>query len=136
MNADNILATLLLVDDQQPILDTLRYVFESAGFRVLTARSGADAVTHFQAELIHAAIVDVHMPVMHGFDVCTRLIEDAQKAGKRVPKVWMMTGAPSRELIRRADEIGAVGVFAKPFDFSEALTVITNTLADDGGDFH
>ena len=59
---------ILVVDDEAPIRDTLGKILKSAGYRVVTASNGRDAVEHFDAggNRFDAVIVDNRMPVMDG----------------------------------------------------------------------
>lgn len=68
---------LLVVDDEPSILETLRRTLEHHGYRVLTARNGAQALAEFDlhADDIQAVITDVMMPEMDGVALCRALRE-------------------------------------------------------------
>lgn len=119
--------TLLLVDDQDTVLRVLEYVFTSRGHRVLTARSGAAAVELLRNGQAHAALIDMHMPEMDGFQTTEALLDLAQQRGDKL-RVWMMTGAFSTMAQKRAREVGAVALLAKPFDFSAFLAELAREL--------
>ncbi len=61
---------ILLVDDEQDILDFLKYNLEKEGFYVHTASNGANAVEVFQRVKPALIIMDVMMPVMDGIEAC------------------------------------------------------------------
>ena len=107
--------TMLIVDDQQSVRTTLDYLLGFDGYRVLTAESGTAAIALAERERIDGAMIDVHMPVMDGFAACERLQAITQALGRPL-KVWFMSGAVSGALRRRSVELGALGVFSKPFD--------------------
>ncbi len=71
--------TILVVDDEQDILDMLRYNLEKEGYAVLTARNGIEALK--QARLSpHLVLLDVMMPEMDGWEVCKELKRDPKTA--------------------------------------------------------
>ncbi len=119
--------TLLIVDDQDTVLRVLEYVFTSRGHRVLTARSGAAAVELLRNGQAQAALIDMHMPEMDGFQTTEALLELARQRGDNL-RVWMMTGAFSTMAQKRAREVGAVTLLAKPFDFTAFLTQLAREL--------
>lgn len=112
--------TLLIVDDQASVRITLQYTLGLAGYRTLGADSGATALAAAENEQIDGALIDVHMPVMNGFDTTRRLREQATARGREL-RVWLMTGAPNGAVERRRIELGALGLFDKPFDHDDLL---------------
>jgi two-component system, OmpR family, response regulator CpxR len=67
------LATVLCVDDEQTALQLRRTLLESAGYRVLAAKSGVQAVKMFASEPIDAAILDYWMADMNGLNVAREI---------------------------------------------------------------
>lgn len=107
---------MLVVEDQLSVCVSLAYLLELAGFRPLTAASGAAAIALANREHIDGALIDVHMPAMDGFAVCQQLQSQARNTGREL-RVWFMTGVVTRFLVRRSVELGAYGVLPKPFEF-------------------
>ena len=66
-------ATILCVDDEQTALQLRRSLLESAGYDVLIAKSGAQAVKAFQSQHIDAAILDYWMADMNGLSVAREI---------------------------------------------------------------
>ena len=66
-------ATVLCVDDEQTALQLRRTLLESAGYKVLAAKSGAQAVKMFASEPIDAAILDYWMADMNGLNVAREI---------------------------------------------------------------
>lgn len=112
---------MLVVDDQHSVCVVLAYFLELGGYRVLTAESGHAAIGVAEREMVDGVLIDVHMPVMNGFDACLRLQAQARALGREL-RVWFMTGAHSSGVERRGAELGACGVFRKPFDHATFLT--------------
>lgn len=65
--------TILIVDDEIDILDFLSYNLRNAGFTVLTASSGKEALEIAAKHLPHLIILDIMMPEIDGIEVCRRL---------------------------------------------------------------
>jgi DNA-binding response OmpR family regulator len=74
-------ATVLCIDDEQPALQLRQTVLESAGYKVLTAKSGARGMQMFRSEPIHAVIVDYWMADMNGMQVAREI----RKLNPKVP---------------------------------------------------
>ncbi len=113
--------TLLIIDDNKSVRDSLQLLFERRGYTVLSAANGFEALDLGARHAIDGAIIDVNMPGMSGLAVCRTLRTRASEAGWNLP-VWMMTGARTPELERAARESGALAVLTKPFDYAELFT--------------
>jgi CheY-like chemotaxis protein len=127
-----LMPTLLVVDDNSSVRESLRFLFRRRGYEVLTAESGAEAIALAAQHLVHGAIVDVNMPGMNGVDLCHSLHEQAAAAGRAIA-VWMMTGASTPEMTKRAEIAGALGVLGKPFDFDELFQQLDSKLGPPSG---
>jgi len=55
-------ATVLCIDDEQTALQLRQTVLESAGYRVLTAKSGSQGIQSFKSEAVHAVVLDTGWP--------------------------------------------------------------------------
>src|ERR1700691_6011555 len=69
----NMTATVLIVDDDPGARLLIGTALEMAGFRVTTAADGISALNEFRARPVDCVILDVVMPGMSGFDVCSAL---------------------------------------------------------------
>ena len=104
--------TVLIVDDEKDILETLEYIFESENFRVITASSAEKALDVINKYRVHAVISDVLLPGISGFDL---MIKVKQK-DKNLP-VILITGYEGEENVsEKAETTGADGYYKKPFD--------------------
>ena len=119
--------TLLVVDDNDSVRETLRFVFDHLGFTVVTARHGTEALAFVGNHPVDAALVDIHMPGLNGFDVCRELRTRVPSSGRELP-VWLITGSLTSDFPCRAVEAGAVAVLAKPFDCAELAGEIRGRL--------
>ena len=121
--------TLLIVDDNESVLRTLEFVLSESGNRVRSALSGSAAVEIARSETIDAALVDLHMPVMDGFQTCSALLAQAHEGGRPL-HVWLMTGGFSSAAEKRTVEIGAVALLAKPFSHVDFLASVEQRCAE------
>lgn len=66
-------ATVLCIDDEEPGLQVRRLLLESAGYRVLSARSGVEGIKLFKSEPVDAVVLDYWMSGMNGIAVAREL---------------------------------------------------------------
>jgi diguanylate cyclase len=103
-------ATVLIVDDDPGARLLMSSALEMAGFRVTTAADGASALEEFCARPVDCVILDVVMPGMSGFDVCSalRLLPDCS----HVP-ILMQTSLDDMESVNHAYDAGATDFSSK-----------------------
>ena len=109
--------TLLVIDDNPSVRDTLAIVLGARGYSVVSAESGEIGLALARQQIIDGALVDIRMVGIDGVAVCRELHAIAQANGRRIP-VWLITGAYSTEIAALGKEAGAVAVLRKPFDLS------------------
>lgn len=94
--------TILLIDDQEEILTSVRLLLEREGHKVLTALSGEEGLHTFRLEKVHLVIVDYFMPQMTGEEV----IREIRKTDKDI-QILLQTGyageKPPLETLRALD---------------------------------
>jgi len=123
MNA--VRGTVLLVDDDSDLRESLQLVLEMNGFAVVPARDGADALARLQEEPVPAVVLlDIMMPGMNGIEFRERQLGDPRLS--RIP-VILLTGAGHHALDARA--IGGATVLKKPFDFDELFSLLDRLCA-------
>ena len=110
-------ATVLVVDDDTSILDTVSAILSGEGYDVVSAASGEEALAAVTRKRPLVLLLDMRMPVMDGWAVARAL----RSRGISVPIV-VMTAADSAK--RWADEVGAEGYLAKPFGLDDLLTAV------------
>jgi DNA-binding response OmpR family regulator len=124
--------TMLVVDDEKTVRDSLRFLLEREGYKVVVARDGIEAITVAAQQPIDGAMIDVHMPVMNGIEICRALQQQAALAGRAVA-VWMMSGARTAQATQAAAEAGALALLGKPFDYKALLARFEAHFAAVGG---
>jgi DNA-binding response OmpR family regulator len=122
---------ILVVDDQYEVRDVVRLMLEEAGFDVLHARAGSDALALLDASAgldaslgrIDLAVVDVNLPGMDGRRLATQI-----NAASPATKILYMSGEP-------LEDVAAHGVLSdswfiqKPFTTRELLGRVAQRLA-------
>ena len=108
---------ILVVDDDFTILKTVADILRLEGYPVTTASNGAVALDVVEQEQPAVVLLDMRMPVVDGWGFARKLRE----RGNRTP-ILVMTAAQDARLW--ADEIGADGYLAKPFDLMELLNAV------------
>jgi DNA-binding response OmpR family regulator len=113
MNASpNTTKTVLVVDDEQDILDLVRYRLEHDGYRVITASDGESGLSIARAERPDLCVLDVMMPKLSGLEVLAHLRDDPSTAAIRV---ILLTARGQDADVDRGFELGAHDYVTKPF---------------------
>lgn len=116
---------VLLVDDVKFFLELERSFLDREGFQVLMADSGPAALVAARQERPDLVLLDLHMPVMDGDEVCRVLKREPDL--KRIP-VIMVTSGQRAEDIERCRAAGADGFLRKPLNQVELLETIGRFL--------
>jgi DNA-binding response OmpR family regulator len=103
---------VLVADDEEDILQLVRRVLERAGYEVVVARNGAEAVELANARPPTVAVLDVTMPELDGLEVVRWLRANTATA---TVKVLILTARAQQADIDRAMAAGADDYLAKPF---------------------
>lgn len=107
---------ILIVDDEINAVRMLRGLLIPDGYNVLTAHSGAEALTVAMRETPDVVLLDVMMPDMDGYEVCAKLRADLRLAN--VP-ILLLTALDDQESRIHGLEAGADDFISKPFDSFE-----------------
>src|SRR5688572_14392244 len=117
--------TVLVVDDQEPNLRLVGTVLTQAGYDVMPALTGEQALARIKARVPDVALLDMLMPGMDGFQLAERLRDDERTAD--VPIIFL-TASNEREGLVRAFESGAVDYLTKPFVAEELVARVRTHL--------
>ena len=112
-NIDSVSGTVLIVDDESIVRETLKRLLEGEGYDLAFARNGVEALTRAAELTPDLILLDVVMPGMTGFEVCQHLRRDRLLA--EVPIV-IVTALRDRHSRLQGIEAGADDFIAKPFD--------------------
>ncbi|MDG2196148.1 MAG: response regulator [SAR324 cluster bacterium] len=118
-------AQILIVEDEEDILDVLKYNLHKAGYRTLEAPNGETARNLIREATPNLILLDLMLPGINGLDLCKILKKDG--ATKGIPIV-MLTAKSSEEDIVAGLEMGAEDYVVKPFSPRILLARIQNIL--------
>ena len=119
--------TILIVDDEKPIVDILVYNLEKEGYNTLEANDGAEAVEIALAERPDLILLDIMLPKMDGLTVCKKI-----RSAFNVP-ILMLT-AKDEEIDKILGlELGADDYITKPFSVRELMARIKANLRKSEG---
>jgi len=104
---------ILLVDDRQENVLALESVLESLGERIITARSGRDALRQVLAHDFAVILLDVQMPIMDGFE--TAALIRSHPRSRHTPIIFLTAVETSTEHVASGYANGAVDYVCKPF---------------------
>jgi chemotaxis protein histidine kinase CheA/ActR/RegA family two-component response regulator len=130
-SATEISTNVLVVDDSPAMRKLLGLSLEEAGYRVIEAQDGQDAIDQLQKARVHLIICDMDMPRLNGFGFLKQYFREPSIA--KVPVV-MLSNWDSHEYRKRALALGATDYFVKPYDKSKlvaALRSISPTVRAD-----
>ena len=117
--------SILLVEDEPNILESLSFIVKQAGHRVWVARDGDAALRTMEASVPDLVILDVMMPRRDGLEVCREI---RAKTAWRGVKVIMLTAKGSEIDRRKGLEMGADAYMIKPFSTREILEKIDHLI--------
>jgi DNA-binding response OmpR family regulator len=112
--------TLLVVEDDRATLSLYRAGLKGlAGFKILTAQDGSQALEILRQEPVHVLVTDLNMPVMDGFN----LISKTSRLYPQVP-IIVMTGLDEGQHLNAPLQLGAIRILTKPPHLSLLMDAI------------
>ena len=116
---------VLVVDDHAPMRTLCRVNLEAAGFRVLEAADGDEALAAIGTDRPDLILLDIMMPRVSGWEVAAALLADSST--DRIPIVFITARTGVTDRIR-AFELGAQEYLTKPFDPAGLAATVTKVL--------
>jgi DNA-binding NtrC family response regulator len=117
--------TLLIVEDEETLRESLRRLFEKEGFRVETVGTAEDAMPRFEDDIFDVVISDILLPGIDGIEMMTRLKESQPEQA-----FIIMTAYASLDTAVRALRAGAYDYIMKPIMHEEIKQVVRNCLRE------
>ena len=114
---------ILVVDDDPNILDVVSELLDMEGYPVATAANGAEALRMVEQQQPSLILLDMRMPVLDGWGFAKEL----KARGVQLP-ILVMTAAQNARMW--AEEIGAQGYVAKPFEVPALLDAVEKLRAN------
>ena len=119
---------VLVVDDSETVRQVLQLTLNNAGFDVIEAEDGDDALAKLaSAQAVDMLITDLNMPNMDGLELIQKVREDSKH---RFTPIVMLTPESSEEKKRAGREAGASGWIVKPFKPEQLLKVVKMVLGE------
>jgi two-component system nitrogen regulation response regulator NtrX len=115
--------SVLVVDDEEGIRQTLAAVLEDEGLQVTTAGSGEECLAAFDKRVFSCVLLDVWLPGLDGIETLERL-----KAAHPDTAVLMISGHGSIETAVRATRLGALDFIEKPLQIDRTILAVRNAL--------
>jgi len=119
--------TVLVVDDDRPMRALCRASLEEAGFRVLEAAGGEQALESVRDERPDLILLDIMMPGISGWEVTSALLAD--RSTDQIPIIFISARRELADRVR-AFGLGAQDYLTKPFDPTALAITVAKTLAE------
>lgn len=105
--------TILIADDEPQMVGVIAYALQKAGFRIIMAYDGLEAMQKIEEDHPDLVILDVNMPGLNGFEVCRKV-----RNSTTIP-VMLLTVKDEQENVIKGLELGADDYMTKPFSVRE-----------------
>ena len=115
--------SILITDDDRNCREALREIMEPQGFRIFLAESGEEALEITQAEPVHLAILDMHMPTLTGLETLSLL----RQMRALLPCI-LVTADVTESLMRQAWQAHAYSVIPKPVSKNVVIHTVVRAL--------
>ena len=115
--------TILIVDDEFGVLEVLEFILSDAGFTVVSALNGQDALARLEETTPDLAIVDFMMPILDGSEVIKAIRSD--KRVRDIP-IILASALPEKTIRERCD--GYTAFLRKPYKTEQLMEEISNLL--------
>jgi DNA-binding response OmpR family regulator len=123
------MAKILIAEDERDIRDLITFTLGFAGFEVVSAANGEEAVNLARQEMPDLILMDVRMPRMTGYEACAVMKADAKM--KNIPVIFLSAKGQDAE-IQSGLQAGAVDYLLKPFAPDQLAARIQAVLAKYG----
>ncbi len=117
---------VLHVDDMETHRYSVTRLLQHAGFDVMTAANGSEAIAMATSESPDLVLLDVHLPDINGFEVCRRLKQRPETS--RMPIVHITATAKNQESADQSVRAGANGFITEPFIPSELVAKLRSYI--------
>jgi two-component system, OmpR family, alkaline phosphatase synthesis response regulator PhoP len=112
---------ILITDDNKDIRDALAYILKEEGYKLWMAKDGAEALRIVKNERPDIVFLDIVMPELNGYDVCSIIKNDPVL---KKTYVIMLTAQDQVAEQERGKEVGADEYIVKPFSPMEILAIV------------
>lgn len=120
------MTTIMIVDDSTSIRQMLNMVLKTAGYQVIEAIDGQDALRQLNGQPVHLIVADINMPKMDGI---TLIREVKLRPGYQQVPFLMLTTEGAEQAKEQGRQAGARAWIVKPFRPEQLLLVVGKLLA-------
>jgi two-component system, OmpR family, alkaline phosphatase synthesis response regulator PhoP len=118
---------ILVADDESHILHVVSLKLRNAGYDVVTASDGQEALEMAQSERPDLLITDYHMPQLSGLELCQKLKQDPTTA--KIPAI-MLTARGYQLDPKDTEQSGILRMLSKPFSPRQLLSTVNEVLLE------
>ena len=119
---------VLVVDNDERVLKTITNILQRiGGFEIRSATNGFEAGLEIVTWFPQLVVLDLYMPGINGFGVCTRV---RSTPGIAATRILAVTGSPDEDTMVRVMAAGADSCLGKPFKIEELMDSVQMLLAD------
>ena len=115
--------SILVVDDEESILQSVEGILSDEGFEVVRAMSGAEALERIEESIPDLVLLDIWMPGLDGIETLVKIKEHCPTL-----QVIMMSGHGNIETAVKATRLGAYDFIEKPLSLEKLLLAVNNAL--------
>ncbi|MCK4245520.1 MAG: response regulator [Candidatus Omnitrophica bacterium] len=120
---------ILVVDDDQDLVEVLKTTLTKAGYRVLTAYDGEEALERIRKVIPDLIVLDVVMPKTDGIEVLKGLTRMKNLNRRLATPVILLTAKSEKKNVHQGYEFGADWYLAKPFQAPDLLAAVKSLLS-------
>ncbi|WP_419173437.1 response regulator [Halobacteriovorax sp.] len=121
---ETILKTIIVAEDDLTLNELYVEVLESYGFKSIGFEDGKKALLYAITNKVDFILTDLKMPTMDGIE----LLEEIRNIHPKDPPVLIITGYADAKTRQQAQNLGAIGLLSKPFNFDEIIKIINTNI--------
>jgi len=118
---------VLVVDDEPDIVETIKFRLVNAGFEVITAGDGEEALKKVREENPDLVLLDILLPKKDGYAVCQEI--KSNPSLETIPVIMVTIKGEKEDKFRALIDIGANGYITKPFDSDKLVQQVKEILS-------
>ena len=119
---------VMIAEDEPSIVLSLEFLLEGAGYEVLVARTGGEALAQIEEHRPDLIVLDIMLPVVNGLEVCRSV---RASAAVNHTRILMLTARGREEEIETGLSLGADAYMTKPFATRELVRTVQRLLGDE-----
>ncbi len=119
--------TILIIDDDEPLVELLTRRLQRQGYRTISACCGAEGLAKARLQRPSLIVLDLRLPDADGLGVCSQLVDSPETC--TIP-VIILSGLEDPEVVHRCRAAGCQYFLRKPYDPNVLLVLIRQAISD------